>query len=453
MAVLFPVAGSFSAFSTRFIESSWGMAMGWNYALQWLVTLPLEIVAATITIQYWNSSINADAYVIIFLAFVVLINVFGVKGYGEAEFVLSIIKIIAVVAFIILGIVLVAGNHTDDGQYIGGLYWRDPGAFANGFKGLCSVFVTASFAFAGTELSGLAAAETENPHKTLPSAIKATFIRIFVFYLLALTFVTLLVPYNNENLINAYGANTKYSPFVIAIEEAGIAVLPSVFNAVIMLAVLSVGNSSVYGSSRTLAALAIQGQAPAILGYIDKRGRPLVAIAISLAFGFFGFFAGSGKEVPAFNWMIALSGLSSIFTWGSICLAHLRFRRAWRLQGHSLNELAFRAQAGIAGSWLGLILNCLVLIAQFWTGMAPIGYGSMSASDRAEYFFQQYLAVPVVVIMYAGFKWYYRTALIRCSDMDLTTGRRELDLQTLLEEEAEEKRRWPKWRVAYNWVC
>lgn len=99
MAVLLPVAGSFSAYSTRFLDPAWGFAMGWNYALQWLVVLPLEIVAAAITVNYWNSPISPSAWVGIFLTMIVTINLFGVKGYGEAEFVFSIIKVIAIIGF------------------------------------------------------------------------------------------------------------------------------------------------------------------------------------------------------------------------------------------------------------------------------------------------------------------------------------------------------------------
>ena len=119
--------------------------------MQWLVVLPLEIVAATLTIEYWsNGSIDNNAWVTIFLILIVTINLFGVKGYGEAEFVFAIVKVIAVIGYIILGIILNIGGGPG-GSYIGGKYWRDPGAFHNGLKGLCSVFVTAAFAFAGTE--------------------------------------------------------------------------------------------------------------------------------------------------------------------------------------------------------------------------------------------------------------------------------------------------------------
>jgi amino acid transporter len=99
MAVIFPVAGSFSAYSTRFLDPAWGFAMGWNYALQWTIVLPLEIVSASITIDYWGSSISNAAWVSIFLIVIISINLFGVKGYGEAEFVFAIVKVTAIIGF------------------------------------------------------------------------------------------------------------------------------------------------------------------------------------------------------------------------------------------------------------------------------------------------------------------------------------------------------------------
>ncbi|KAF8544795.1 amino acid transporter [Trichophaea hybrida] len=435
LAVVFPVAGSFAAYSTRFLDPAWGFAMGWNYALQWLVVLPLEIVAAAITVDYWDKdqTISPAVWVTIFWVLIVSINLFGVKGYGEAEFVFSLVKVLAVIGFIILGVILNCGGGPQGG-YIGGRYWRDPGAFNNGFKGLCGVFVTAAFAFAGTELVGLAAAETENPRKSLPTAIKQVFWRITLFYVVSLTLVGLLVPYTESRLLQAGSANAAASPFVIAIANAGITGLPSVMNAVIMVAVLSVGNSSVYGSSRTLAALAEQGQAPLIFAYVDRRGRPMAGIILSAALGLLGYLSTSKAEDDAFMWMLAISGLSSIFTWGSICLAHIRFRRGWKVQGHSLDELAFVSQPGVIGSYIGFIFNVLVLIAQFWIAMWPIG-----GEPDAITFFSSYLAVPIVIAFYIPYKIYYKTPFVRAKDMDLVTGRRELNLDALLAEERAER--------------
>lgn len=183
LAVAFPVAGSFAVYASRFIDPAWGFAMAWNYALSWLITLPLEIIAASITLSYWPgaASVNPAAWVVIFLVVIVCINLFGVRGYGEAEFVFSIIKVIAIIGFIILGIIINCGGVPGDPiGYIGTKFWYNPGAFHNGFKGLCSVFVTAAFSFSGTEMVGLCAAETANPRKTLPSAIKQVFWRILL---------------------------------------------------------------------------------------------------------------------------------------------------------------------------------------------------------------------------------------------------------------------------------
>ena len=264
----------------------------------------------------------------------------------------------------------------------------------------------------------------------------------------------LLVPYNDDRLINGTSsADAKASPFVIAITNAGITGLPSVFNVVIMIAVLSVGNSSIYGSSRTLAALAEQNQAPKIFAYIDRKGRPIVAIGLASVIGFLAFFAGSSKESDAFNWMLALSGLSSIFTWGSICLAHIRFRAGWKKQGHSLDELAFRSQPGVIGSWVGFIMNVLVLIAQFWTGAWPIGYGEHSPAEATEIFFEAYLAAPIVIVSYIGYKLWMRTPIIRSHNMDLHTGIRDLNVADLIAEEKAEQAALPKWKRVYKFFC
>jgi len=156
LASLYPVAGAFYTYSARFIDPAWGFAMGWNYAINWLVTLPFELTAAGITIAFWtNGDINVGAWITIFLVLIIIINIFGVRGYGEVEFVLGMVKVIAVIGFIIYGIIVDCGGvPTDTRGYIGAHYWHDPGAFRNGFKGFCSVFVTAAFAFSGTELVG-----------------------------------------------------------------------------------------------------------------------------------------------------------------------------------------------------------------------------------------------------------------------------------------------------------
>lgn len=352
----------------------------------------------------------------------------------------------------LLGIVINCGGTQDTG-YIGGQYWNDPGAFNNGFKGLCSVFVTAAFAFGGTELVGLAAAETTNPRKSLPTAIKQVFWRITLFYVIALTLVGLLVPYNDPRLVGLSSVDANASPFVIAIEEAGIQVLPSVMNVVVLIAVLSVGNSAVFAASRTLMAIAKLNHAPRILGYIDKKGRPLVAIGVSAVFGLLAYLIELQTQSSVFDWLMAISGLSTIFIWFSICVCHIRFRRAWAYRGRTVNSIPFVSQVGVLGSYIGVVLNMLVLVAQFWVGAFPIGWDTMSANEIAQNFFKKFMSVPFILILYIGHKVFYRTQYVKEREMDVDTGRRNLNLPILMKQEEEQRALWPKWKILYRFFC
>lgn len=342
----------------------------------------------------------------------------------------------------ILGIAINCGGGPRGG-YIGGRYWNDPGPFNNGFKGLCSVFVNAAFSFGGTELIGLTAAETDNPAKTIPSAVKQVFWRITLFYLVSLVVVGLIVPYDHPLLLGSSSSDVRASPFVIAIKTAAISGLDSVMNAVILISALSVGNSAVYGSSRTLFALASQGHAPIFLTYVDRCGRPLLAICVASGFGLVSFLAASNKQQEAFTWMMAISGLASLLTWGSICMSHIRFRRAWKVQGHTLSELIYKSQAGLIGSWVGFGITVLVLCAQIWTACNPLNSANMSSQSRAKSFFSQCLTIPVILSFYLCFKLFYRTGRVRVSDMDLSTGR-QVTTEThsvICEAEREQKKR------------
>jgi yeast amino acid transporter len=345
--------------------------MGYNYVFQWAIVLPLELVVASLTINYFGESarsVNSAVYITIFLVAIVVINIFGVLGYAEEEFWVALLKLATIIIFMIMAAVFVCGGGPESGQYseyTGAKYWYNPGAFAQGFYGVCAVFVTAAFSFSGTELVGLAAAESETPQESLPSAIKQVFWRITLFYILGLFFVGLLVPYDDPDLLgnNDY-VNVSASPFVIASNRAGIAGFGYFVNAVIMLAVISIGLSGVFGGSRTLTALAEQGYAPEIFGYIDRAGRPLVSTITIIAFGPIAYVQLASSGAPVFAWLLALSGLAALFTWGSILGAHIRFRQAWKHHGHTLDELPFVSPFGIIGSYLGLLIIFLVLLAQ-----------------------------------------------------------------------------------------
>ncbi|KIX05250.1 uncharacterized protein Z518_06122 [Rhinocladiella mackenziei CBS 650.93] len=401
LAVMYPVNGAYYVYAVRFIDPAWGFAMGWQYVRGWLITLPFEITAAGITISYWHEY-NISIWIVVFLSLLVLVQYFGVKGYGEVEFILGLIKIIAIVGFVIFGIVVDCGANGNT-------------AFRNGFKGFCTVFVVAAFAFAGTELVSLAAAEAANPLEALPKATRQVIFRIAGLYITSLLIVGLIVPNNSVDLLGASGANTKASPFVLAIQYAGVKGLPSAFNAVITISVLSVANSCTYGSTRTMQALAADGMAPRFLAWIDHKSRPFWPIIIQLLFGLLAFInlAASGETV--FYWLLAISGLSVFFIWGSICLSHIRFRAGWKAAGRSLDEIP-------SVSPLGVTLVCVCLIATFYVALFPIG-----GEPNAEAFLMSYLAAPIAVVLFIFWKFWSKDSgfLVKVMDMDLDSGRRE----------------------------
>ncbi|KPA39467.1 amino-acid permease gap1 [Fusarium langsethiae] len=415
LSVAFPVGGSFSNYSTRFLDPSWGFAM----------VLPLEIIAGAFTTNYWNPNASKSLFIVLFFFLILGINLLGVKGYGEAEFIFSAVKITAVMGFILLGIIInIAGEP--DGGYIGFSHWHNPGAFNNGFKGFASVLVTATFSFAGTEMVGLAAAETSNPKKSLPAAVKQVFWRISLFYILSILLIGLLVPYNEPRLLGAkYGSDAAASPFVIAIEMSGSEILPDIMNAVILISLISVGNTAVYASSRTIAALAEQSLAPKVFAYIDRTGRPLIAIICCGTVGLLAFVANSEIHNEIFNWLLAISGLSTLFTWASICICHIRFRKAWQLSGYKLSQLAFKSQVGVWGSWVALIAYTAVLLLQFWVAISPIqptDQAPFTTPERIKNFFLQVLTVPVIIIFYIVHKIWVGTKVVRDKDIDIHTG-------------------------------
>jgi amino acid transporter len=389
MAIVFPISGGFYTLASRMLDPSFAFAMGWNYVLQWAVVLPLELVVAGQVVQWWDTPVPLGVWITIFFLLIVGLSILGTLGFAEEEFWSSALKLSVVIIFVITGIVCITGGGPSDGaysSYLGGYHWKEPGAFANGFKGVCAVFVSAAFSFAGTELVGLAATETPNPRKSLPAAVKQTFWRVTLVYITSLTIIGLAIPYTNGDLQGAGGGDV--SPFVLVMELGGIKGLPHLINITICISVLSIAMSCVYAGSRTLTALAETNYAPKFFTYIDKAGRPLWSVIFILAFSplaYLQLIPETGGEI--FDWLLALSGLSTLFSWLAICVTHIRFRRAWKVQGHSVEELPFQALGGIYGSILGTTLIVLVLIAQFFIAVWPLNYSEVE--NRAEEFFSE----------------------------------------------------------------
>ncbi len=443
LATTLPVAGSFTILFDRFIDSSWGFAVSWSYVIRWLTILPTSLVAAAMSIHYWTHGMDVNSVAWIAPSYVVigLINLFGVRVFGETEFIFSVIKLTSITGFIICGITLICGGTTVHKEgYIGAKYWHDPGAFSNGFKGVCYVFITSVFSFNGTELVGLAAAESKNPRKVLPKATKKIFWTIFLIYFVSLLIVGFLVPYNDPHLSRTVDEsdNITTSPFVIALSNAGVKSFPTIMNVVVIVSVTSISNAAVFASSRILAAMATIGIAPQFLSYIDRKGRPLFGILVTMVLGLLCLLAASDKEWQIFHWLMAVSSLSSIFVWGSIAATHIRFRYTLDYQGRGVDELSYESMTGIWGSYYVIFISIIVIITQFWISLFPIGL-----KPDALKFFKGYLSVIIILILYFGHKLWTRNWrwYIPIEEIDIDTGRREHDIDLYKQEIAEHKQR------------
>lgn len=450
MAVAYgDLTGGFNAYTSILIDKSFAFSVSWNYFIQWIIVLPLELVTASITIKYWNQEVNSDAFVVIFYVFTIIVSFYGSKGYGEVEWLFNLFKVLMIIGFCIYTVILTCGGVGDAG-YIGAKYWHDPGAFPNGFKGVCSVFVSIAFALGCTEMIALNASEQSNPRRAIPSASKQVFYKILFMFLLPLFMIGLVVPYNSDQLLGA-SSKTGTSPFVIA--TSLYKPLSSIVNAVILLAVCSVGNSAVFAGSRTLQSLAEQGYAPKYFNYIDRTGKPLRALVLCLFVGLLSFIAAYKDQSTVFDWLLALSGLSQLLSWSSIVLSHIRFRTALRAQGLGLNDLGYKAKFGEYGSWYAFIIIVLAFIAQFYVALFPIG-----AEPNPTDFFQQYLGIVVAILFYAGHKIWTKNwqLFIPASQIDLTVGRKHFDAEELAQEdliEMERLKNSPFHVKLFNFFC
>ncbi|KAF9166623.1 hypothetical protein DFQ27_009450 [Actinomortierella ambigua] len=419
MATLIPTAGSFNTYAARFIDPSLGFALGVNYFLNWAVTVAVEIVAAAMIIQFWVPEDVVPGWVwsLLILAIMVVLNFLSVQAYGESEYWFSIVKILTVVIFICVGIAVVAGAF--GGPVLGFTNWTIPGApIHNGFGGILSVFLVAGFSFQGTELIGIAAGESKNPRKNVPRAIKQVFWRILLFYVMSIFIMGLCIPWNSPDLLDAANSeNVAVSPFTLVLQQA-FAPAAHIMNAVILITVLSAGNSGMYASTRTLYMLARDGKAPAIFGRANNRGIPVWALLATttvagIAWGF--SLLGEGQ---VYDWLLNISSISGFIAWLGIAASHLRFRKAYVAQGGDVSRLPYRAAFYPWGPIYAFILCTIVIIGQ--------GYSEFT-SDNPNWvnLVATYIGLPVFFALWGGYKLYYKTKVVPLMECDFSVSNLE----------------------------
>ncbi|GAA5826363.1 hypothetical protein JCM5353_004732 [Sporobolomyces roseus] len=425
-----PVAGGHITLARRFVSPAFSFAMGYNYWYNWTIVLPAELNAAAVLIGYWSKDVNPAVWIAICLVVACAINFGGSRAYGEAEFWFAIIKVITIIGLIILGIIIDCGGGPN-GEYIGGRYWRDPGAFVQyagiegvtgRFVGFFSVLIQASFSYIGTEIVAIAAGETQDPRKTLPRAIKNVYIRILLFYILGVLITGLLVPSNDPRL-NLGSGTAASAPFVIAIQDAGIKALPSIINAALLTSAWSAASSDLYTSSRALYGLAINGQAPAILKKTNRWGLPYMTVLVGVAFSLLSFMsAGSKSAGTVFGYFANMTSVCGLITWCGIFLTYIRFRQGLKAQGIDRNLLPYRAPIGNFLAYYGLIFSLIILLFNGFSVFIHIqSVGFDSSTFVTSYFPIAFF--PCLMIFYRIWRRNDRGPAL--TDMDFVSGSRD----------------------------
>ena len=322
MIVHEPVTGSFSYFAFKYWGKFAGFLTGWNYWILYILVAMTELTAISKYIHYWWPHIPAWLSVLFFFLIVTLTNLTNVKIYGESEFWLSMIKVIAIVAMIIFGIYLLLTADVGSAVSLSNL-WNYGGFFPNGFSGLFYMLAFIMFAFGGIELISMAAAETEEPEKNIPKAINQIVIRIFLFYICSLVILLSLIPWNHLDL----GGLDK-SPFVIIFKQIGIDWAAHLLNFIILTASLSVYNSGMYANSRMLLGLAQQGNAPKIFNRVNRQGVPIPAVLFSALLIFGCVLLNYFVPEKALSYLIYVVVSAAVLNWIMISLIHLKFKQA-----------------------------------------------------------------------------------------------------------------------------
>lgn len=357
-----PSTGSFCDYSTEFVGKSFGIAMGYNYWLSWVSAIAVEILAASQIMSYWFPDVNSMIFTSLFFMTIVIANLFMVRVYGEIEFGLSFIKVSAILLFIILGLISVFKT-----PHFGLHNWHIAGApFNHGLYGFIAVFLFVGLSFQGTELVGVASEETKNPETTIPKAIKMVFWRLTLFYVLSILVITLLVPWNDPRLISQ--DNVLTSPFTVLFQSYIGSYAADLVNLIILVAVVSAANASLYSSSRILWYLGNSGQGPKLLRLVNKRGVPIIALLSTIFIS--GIFVACGifGNGVIFNYIVQISSLSGFLVWFGIALSHYQFRKKYLIENNiDTATLKYKSRFFPYTTLLSLSIIILVIFGQVFT--------------------------------------------------------------------------------------
>jgi len=337
LSVAMPETGAFHVYAARYLSPATGYTVAWLYWLTWTVALGSSFTAAGFCMQYWFPQVPIWIWCLLFCVAIYLLNIISTRFFAEGEFWFSLIKVVTIIAFIVLGAAAMFGFiPLKDGSAAPGLgTLTQHGWLPHGVLPIIMTMVAVNFAFSGTELIGIAAGETENPQKVLPLAIRTTVARLIIFFVGTVLVLAALIPMDQAGIVK--------SPFVVVFEKIGIPYAADIVNFVILTAILSAANSGLYASGRMLWSLANEKTLPRCFARVNKRGVPQLALTVSMLGGVLALLSSVIAPDTVFVALSAISGFAVVAVWLSICASHYMFRRRHLAQGRALSELLYRA--------------------------------------------------------------------------------------------------------------
>jgi len=394
MSAYKPVSGSFCEYASEYVSKPFGFAMGYNYWFNWSITVAVELIASALVMGFWYPGVPPIEWCILFFVGILILNILSVKSYGETQYWLSLVKVAAILVFIVVGVFIILGFNTEH-QVIDFRNWHQ-GHFHNGISGLLEVFLLSGFAFQGTELIGVAAGEAKDPQKSIPRAVKQIFWRILLFYVVIMLIISLIIPYTDPRLLNANNT-VALSPFTIIFSMMGFHYMTGIMNFVILAALLSACNSDLYSSTRILWHLAQKGSAPKLFAKVSRAGIPVYALMATASFGLLAFLCDYFGSTQVFLILVNISSLAGFVAWYGIARSHIGFRKHYLRAGHKLEDLPFQSHFYPWGPIIAMVLSLIVMLGQWYVLLID---GQMTWSA----FIAMYIGLPMVGLLWLGNK-------------------------------------------------
>ncbi|NUS82110.1 MAG: amino acid permease [Streptomyces sp.] len=354
MSVEEPVSGAYISYANRYIHRFAGFLNGWNAFIFLLATTAAELNALGRYVQYWFPGLPIWVTAAVAVTVMFTVNVIGVKFYGEAEFWFAIIKVVAIVALILFGFAMIFFGLGNDGKAIGFSNLHDHGGFfPNGVSAAFLAIVMVAFSFGGVENLGIAAGEVKDIATTMPKAVNATFWRLMIFYVGAITVLVTVFPWTS---LTGTG-----SPFVTVFTRIGVPAAATVMNVVVITAVLSAVNSAVFTNSRTFYNLSLQGNAPRFLGTVNHRKVPSKAVTVVFVTMAVGVLLNLLMPDQVFTVFSSVTAFALVCAWGSIVISHLRFRKA-KIRNGQEDQIRYKMPLHPYSNYLALVFVAAVLV-------------------------------------------------------------------------------------------